>query len=98
MSSRKSAAKSREKTPRKGRKIKAKDMKKKAGSKARTKARTSTRRVVERKREPATVVEKAAAAPPYVESPALKNDDTIEEVRSSVENVIDEAKKAVGVE
>lgn len=93
MSSRKSSTKSKGKILRKGRKTKG--MKKKTGSKAKTKARTPTRRVAKRKRE-ATAVVKAAAQPP-VESPTSTNDDTIEEVRSSVEDIIDNAKKTVGV-
>jgi hypothetical protein len=68
-------------------------LKRKAANKVKTRAKTITRVVGKRKRKAAI---KKSTIP--VESATSENNDTIEEVRSSMDDVIDNAKKIIGAE
>lgn len=90
MVSRKSATKSKGRVT--GKSAKSRNVKTRTGAKVNTKAKTPTRGVGKRQ-------QKAAIKKPTtpVESSMSENTDTIEEVRASIDDVIDNAKKAVGV-
>lgn len=91
MVSRKSATKSKGKAIRKD--GKRRDVKKRIGSKVMKRTKTPTRDVAKRRRKAA--MDKSATP---AGSPTLANNGTIEEVRSSMDDIIDNAKKVVGVE
>lgn len=98
MASRNSSTRSKRKTLRK--KAKGQAAKTKAGSRGKTKRRASTQGAGKRRknveREEPESAAGAAFGNPTVES-NNDTDSTIEEVRSSMDDVIDDAKKAVGV-
>ena len=91
MVSRKSATKSKGKVVKKG--GKSRNLKKKTANKVKTKAKTPTRAAGKRKRNAA---KKKSTTP--LESATLENNGTIDEVRSSMDDVIDNAKKVTGAE
>lgn len=91
MVSRKSATKSKRKVVKKG--GNGRTLKRKTASKVKTRAKAPTRVAGERKRKAAI---KKPTTP--VESATLENSDTIQEVRSSMDDVIDNVKKVVGAE
>ena len=92
MVSRKSSTKAKEKASSKG--GKGRSEKKRAVSKGSTKSKTLTPSAS--KRQQKVAMEKATTT--SVQSPTMNNnDDVVEEVRSSMDEVIDNAKKIVGV-
>ena len=91
MVSRKSATKSKGKVIKNG--GKSRNLKRKTANKVKTRAKTLTGVIGKRKRKAAI---KKSTTP--VERATLENNDTIEEVRSSMDDVIDNAKKIIGAE
>jgi len=91
MVSRKSATKPKGKVVKKG--GKSRNLKRKTANKVKTRAKAPTRVAGKRKRKAAI---KKSTTP--VEDATLENSDTIQEVRSSMDDVIDNAKKVIGAE